>query len=243
MKPLTDKLTSEQRDAIKLEAITHWFTTKGLYQEFIPFLNENTEEEALNIRTMTPLEHQWMDFKKILCELVVFQEDYEENTKDKCPGNQYYSDKLMAIVDRAKKAINAQPESESLSLEGIVKILEDNEDDYCGLECIVAYQHEKIAEQILNAQESEDWEKWMEAHPDGVLVARDYFKRLQSRPTDKEIAKRMIEEYHIPELWDVFTDDEITTIKKYVDGLFQFFDDNWLDKEVSSESNKETGRS
>ena len=56
-----------------------------------------------------------MDFKKILSELVVFQEDYEENTKDKCPGNQYYADKLMSIVNKAKQEINAQETDNALS--------------------------------------------------------------------------------------------------------------------------------
>jgi len=41
----------------------------------------------------------------ILKELVIFQKEYEENTRDKCPGNKYYADKLMVIVTKAKTEI------------------------------------------------------------------------------------------------------------------------------------------
>ena len=77
-------------------------------QDLEQILNSLSDGED-SIRPMTPLEHQWMDFKKILSELVLFQEEYEYITQDKCPGNKYYADKLMAIVTRAKSAINPLP--------------------------------------------------------------------------------------------------------------------------------------
>ena len=73
---------------------------KIILSDMLLVLNENTEEEG--IRPMTPLEHQWMDFKKVLSELILFQEEYEERTRDKLPGNKYHADKLMEIVNHAK---------------------------------------------------------------------------------------------------------------------------------------------
>lgn len=74
------------------------------------YLTAEDEPENGLYRTMTPLEHQWMDYKKVLFELVVFQEDYEERTKDKLPGNKYYADKLMIIVNHVKQALTAEDE-------------------------------------------------------------------------------------------------------------------------------------
>lgn len=85
-------------------------------------IEDNTAEDA-GVRTMTPLENQWMDFKRVLSELVVFQSDYEERTGDKCPGNKYYQEKLMAIVNHAKEALNANAaEDEQVSIQCV----------YCG---------------------------------------------------------------------------------------------------------------
>ena len=72
---------------------------------YIPkdYLPEEPAQEG--IRTMTPLENQWVDFKKLLSELVVYLEDYQEQTKDYAPGNRYWGQKLQDIVDRARVAI------------------------------------------------------------------------------------------------------------------------------------------
>jgi len=67
-----------------------------------------SEDIPVGGRPMTKEEHEWMDFKKILSELVVFQKDYQEQTKDYAPGNRYWADKFMTIVGRAKKALTAE---------------------------------------------------------------------------------------------------------------------------------------
>jgi len=80
--------------------------------EFVVGLNEFlTAQEREMGRTMTPFEHQWMDFKKILSELVVYLDDYQEQTKDYAPGNRYWGQKLQDIVERARKAIGRNENS------------------------------------------------------------------------------------------------------------------------------------
>ena len=112
---LTDKLSSEQRvweDIIEIVwEYSNSDTAFEIADKLIAYLNANTAEEE-GIRTMTPLENQWMDFKKILSELVVFQEDYKEQTQDYAPGNRYWADKFMTIVGKAKKILNANTEDE-----------------------------------------------------------------------------------------------------------------------------------
>ena len=71
-------------------------------------INSLVSEPDKGPRPMTPFEHQWMDFKKVLSELITFQKDYEERTKDYCPGNKYYADKLMGIVNEAKRVVDGE---------------------------------------------------------------------------------------------------------------------------------------